>query len=538
MSTNNECRAARESALAIQTAPLTPAERADLRSHLASCEACRVAIGRLDDIIDAASTLDSSEWANDDASSLHDDDARWGNSEADDLFARIEGALDDDVTTEADDSPNQGAEIIAFPALAVAAPQESDDRDEVDDETVAANLDQDSAPPSRWWAGAGLLLAALLVGALVWSLGGDERAALDTPERATADAPDERRDGVEAPEGPTGLPNPALSRADHWAAAPSTREVVPVAILSPAAVTVASINVFASDAAQWSLSDGPEYELLLRSGAVLVEFVGDGSESLMLRTADWSVQVVGTSFYAAADGELDVRVHTGVVDVRVTSAHADLSSGDAQRVVAGEALAGTERRTLTETERDAFSRWIDPASHGLALEQRRSHAASDREARADTEAVAAAAPIAGRTARARTQTPHAEGAELDSEGAELDSEGAEEVEVAANEGEAAAFEPALVLAGARGAQRTRNWREAADYYEVWLSQSAASSQAGAVRLDVARIYLDRLSDPFRAMGHLEAFVTQFPDDVAAPAARAELCRIAMSMGREVATCAP
>ncbi|MFT6626986.1 MAG: hypothetical protein ACJA1R_000239, partial [Flavobacteriales bacterium] len=85
MSTNNECRAARESALAIQTAPLTPAERADLRSHLASCEACRVAIGRLDDIIDAASTLDSSEWANDDASSLHDDDARWGNSEADDL---------------------------------------------------------------------------------------------------------------------------------------------------------------------------------------------------------------------------------------------------------------------------------------------------------------------------------------------------------------------------------------------------------------------------------------------------------------------
>ena len=100
------------------------------------------------------------------------------------------------------------------------------------------------------------------------------------------------------------------------------------------------------------------------------------------------------------------------------------------------------------------------------------------------------------------------------------------------------MDPAALLASARAAQRAHEWAQAAEQYEVWLRQSGVTSQSGAVRLDIARIYLDRLRDPSRAMGHLETFVAQFPDDVAAPAARAELCRIAMSMGREVAACAP
>jgi len=79
---------------------------------------------------------------------------------------------------------------------------------------------------------------------------------------------------------------------------------------------------------------------------------------------------------------------------------------------------------------------------------------------------------------------------------------------------------------AREALRAGDASRAASLYEEALTRlGPAAPEAASVRLELARLYASRLGQSGRAVEHLRAFVDRYPEDVAAPSARQQLCRM-------------
>lgn len=492
MSDKMSCATARALAFDAHRGDLSPAERAAWRAHVAECDACAMLVERTDDMLDAASTLDADAW---------------GEADADDLFARIAGAIDaePEASADADVLPTGDEPTLLLAANRdVGLPDEPSDATETGSRRTARNL-------RPLWGVLVMAAAGALAALGVTLLGDDAPAPAPAPRVAEA---------------------PALPEVDEPPVVPPVdADLEALTRLAMASEDEGPVRVFSDPGASWRIEGGPDYRLHLDRGAVFVEFVGDGTETLRVQTSSWAVQVVGTAFYAAAGEAPDVRVLTGAVDI---------VSGDARtRVAAGERISGAEVAALPESQRAELARRVDPATHEAALDARR----DERIARATPtreEPRVEAAPPAPRTPP-RTSRPPAPApapappvATPPPADEVEDDAGAEPDEV-----EAPALSPgAEALARAEQAQRARRWQDAAAAFEAALAAEPGATWSARARLDVARIYLRHLGTPGAALPHLERFVAEHPSDVAAPAARDELCRVAGELGRDVAACAP
>ena len=86
--------------------------------------------------------------------------------------------------------------------------------------------------------------------------------------------------------------------------------------------------------------------------------------------------------------------------------------------------------------------------------------------------------------------------------------------------------PATLRLEAEEAMRRRNFSGAAGHYEDLLRLLGPRDRAAAtVRLDLALLYYRQLGDERRAIEHLTYFADTWPDDMAAPIAISELCRL-------------
>jgi hypothetical protein len=122
----------------------------------------------------------------------------------------------------------------------------------------------------------------------------------------------------------------------------------------------------------------------------------------------------------------------------------------------------------------------------------------------------AAAPSSAELSRARDRAPLRPRKPSD-QGSDKESEQARRAEL---------------LESGRRAMAARDYAEAANHYEALLGEMPGTDPASmTIRLDLARLYRQHLDEPERAIGHLRTFVMNRPDDVAAPSAVRELCRL-------------
>jgi len=569
-----ECREAALLAFAHQRGELTPAQRAELRAHTATCAACATLVDRVDDLLDAAATWDPAE----DPTTASADDlfariegaidaAPAIDPAADALFDRIEAAIDADAAAVADldgdaspaSAGGTGARRVANTASDAhrAAPTAAESDAEDADDAAVVDLVDTLVRRRRAARAAAIVAVAVAVLALlvvVRPFGGAPTAPAPAPGDADAPSPVAADDPAIAPD-----PTPEAPAPDDESArdgAPTAPEAV-IASLALDADAHGAVRVFASPGAAYTVSDGPDHVLALTEGAAVVEFVGDGTETLRVDVGDWSVRVVGTAFFVEAGDDPDVRVLTGAVEVTSPAGTSHLTDGIA--------LDGRGPRAITAPERAALVARVDVDDHRAALRERRADDAAPSE-------TAAASPTPPRRPPVATPTPIPTPTPTPTPGPRTDARddgpidaglgnGADPTIPSGDPSESAtttagstddpivdpdATEPtpdhAALAAEARDrgrdAQRRRDWVTAADAFEASLAAEPSAPGAGTVRLDLARIYLRQLDDPERALPHLEAFVLAHPTDVAAPAARDELCRAAEALGREVALCAP
>jgi regulator of sirC expression with transglutaminase-like and TPR domain len=109
--------------------------------------------------------------------------------------------------------------------------------------------------------------------------------------------------------------------------------------------------------------------------------------------------------------------------------------------------------------------------------------------------------------------------------------------MAAEEPDAGPRTTADILAAGRSAERNSEWRLAAESYEQALRvMPRDATDAAAVRLDLARIYLRRLQSPELGMQQLRTFLQTWPQDPAAASVREELCRLAAARNLTESLC--
>lgn len=499
--------------LAAHRGELSPEDRASYRAQLQRSDASAQLMERTDDMLDAASTLE--------------DDA-WGQASADDLFARIASELEGDAPAsneehDSNDAPTSAEATTPEPAPSLPLP--------LDDQEPPSDDGRVIAFPRRrsvLWGAVAACIGALIAWRVLAPSDGDVAAPAPAEMAHQSDAPDGASPRGTSPDAPR------EEQANAMQIDPRA-----IASLAPADSGLDAVRILSSDAAVWSVEGGPSYQLSLREGAVLVEFVGDGRNSLTVASGDWSAKVVGTVFYAEAGDEPDIRVLVGAVDVR---------SADEARIVrvdGGAAFQGDTLRALDGGESLALAGYVDPGEHQAELDAAREARVADEQrawdqrrlgergaepARENPERNSAAGEATAREnaeQRIAAASPPADG-----RGSQTPPETAPDVRSDDEEDEA----PPSLSSGelgqlARDAQRRRDWASAAEHYEAWLRQTPVGAGAGAVRLDLARIYLRRLDDPAGAYRHLESFLRSHPDDVAAPMARDEFCRVARTLGR-------
>ncbi|MBA2662249.1 MAG: zf-HC2 domain-containing protein [Bradymonadaceae bacterium] len=257
-----------------------------------------------------------------------------------------------------------------------------------------------------------------------------------------------------------------------------------------------AVKVFASELANWSLTGEQDYELSVQSGTVLVEFLPIEGATLRVKSPRFEVQVIGTVFYVVAEEQAAVGVLTGKVEVQPTSgAPAVVSTGQ-------EILADREVRPMSALRLVEASRHVDLLAHEknlAALAGPKDEADGDDGDDGDDSSEQASAALAQPNDRQAAQ-PQFRAHPSSTE---------EQIRQAADK-----------------AMRARNYAEAARHYERLLTVLPAHDPASAsVTLDLARLYRQRLARPQKAIEHLRRFVVRWPDDVATPSAREELCRL-------------
>jgi hypothetical protein len=289
--------------------------------------------------------------------------------------------------------------------------------------------------------------------------------------------------------------------------------------LAPASSPRASVRIFAAPGTRWSFAGAGRRMIVLESGTLLVAYApGDEAQTegrLRLVGPDFEIEVVGTVFFASTEAGGSVGVAAGTVDVR-------RDRGPPVRLQDGERLGerGEPAPIGAEILR-GIEALVDLEAHRTPAEAETPPAAEDPP---DLEPEAlgrvADAPEPPRQVAARPRVRRAgPGAEagLPSVEAPDDRDGA--------------------WAQAESALRAGDDAGAARILEALLEGlPPRDAAAGPVHLDLARLYAERLGRPERALMHLGRFVDGWPGDVAAPAARAELCRIAVSLGVDEPRC--
>ncbi|RDV36315.1 hypothetical protein DV096_19900 [Bradymonadaceae bacterium TMQ3] len=477
MSSNELCKKIQIDAFDLRRGELSGSDLATLDAHVEHCAGCRNYVERLGDMLDEATIWDPADPVPFDA---------------DALFSRIEQTLDAPHTgvTRGDDA-RLGSPGEAWPAAPPAGERPAHRLTPTgrigpppSGASSKATSSEDDAPNRRSASAAHLIiaLAAALVAFLAWPL--IFSGWVDSP-----DAPDAANEGV-ASSAEAKIAGVADSQTPSAAPTPDAAESAPT-------VELDALRLFASDDARWGISVLEQgWEIEARQGTLVLEFLPDENQTLQVRFPGGEATVVGTAFYVDAD-QSELGVITGEVVVRG-------EEGDEEAVLGGSAWAEGVQRPITPTRWESVTTHVDPESHrarqALAREAARAHASTPSSA---DDLSAAPTRNAGITTRPPSTRP------TSAKGSTTRAPG-----------------PATLRLEAEEAMRRRNFAEAADRYEDLLEVLGPRDRAAAtVRLDLALLYYRQLGDERRAIDHLTYFADTWPDDMAAPIAINELCRL-------------
>jgi tetratricopeptide (TPR) repeat protein len=270
--------------------------------------------------------------------------------------------------------------------------------------------------------------------------------------------------------------------------------------LAPVASAQQAVKVFASDGATWTLDrEGSGYVVHLRGGTLLIEFLPTvAGESLRVETQDTRIDVVGTVFFVRAEAK-PAQEEVGVLAGSVRVKHA--GQGGDKLLKPGQGMeASGDVRALEPATFEQVRPLVDLQAHNAAL--------------------AARAASAQEVVSPRKPAPQA----VEREVVKRDVPVVREVAKPAPQ-------PRVESAGelrqrATDALAARQYAQAAQDYERLLTRTPAGTpEAATLRLELARIYMRELNQREQAIGHLRAFIKDHPDDVAAPSARRQLCRL-------------
>ena len=345
--------------------------------------------------------------------------------------------------------------------------------------------DHDTPQPPSAWPKLLLALAALaILGlglALLWhTTSHDPDPVTSSPSVAMTDLPPAPKE-VAKPE-----PSEPLIQEKP----PEVSDAVATLPLRPERSADDAVRIFPSPGALWQLSHQDlTHTLEITQGTLLVEFVParPGKERLVVATAGMKVQVLGTLFYVSTPAAQNpqVGVITGKVKVE-TKAHGSFTLSDDQEIVLDQAPA------VQAIDPEAKSRWtkvVSVQTHQHALKT----AALEQLRRTQEEA------------KERTRQE------------ELGS----------------------LRQSAKLALENRHYDEGAKLYEALLAKLPASHHESAtVRLELVRLYMRHLKEKERAIAHLRTFILRHPQDVAAPSATRQLCRLLDTAASHEPLCAP
>ncbi|RAL20926.1 hypothetical protein DL240_14725 [Lujinxingia litoralis] len=262
-----------------------------------------------------------------------------------------------------------------------------------------------------------------------------------------------------------------------------------------------ALRLFASDDARWGISviEGG-WEIDARQGTLVLEFLPTADENLNVRFPGAEATVVGTAFYVDAD-QRELGVIAGEVAVRG-------DQSPEQPVLGGSAWQQGRQRPIPSERWEAVTLHVDPQSH------RARQALAREAARARDEASQAEEPAT------HAQTPEEPPASAPHPATAARTTGP------AARGQARRPGPATLRLDAEEAMRRRDFQGAARSYERLLNELAPNARAAAtIRLDLALLYYRQLGDKAQAIHHLSTFADTWPDDLAAPFAISELCRL-------------
>lgn len=278
-----------------------------------------------------------------------------------------------------------------------------------------------------------------------------------------------------------------------------------------------AVQIRASDRAVWSLdrrdgvSDAPHFDLTIEAGQVLVEFLPVDGAALSVSAPELSIEVVGTVFLVDTEtSDVTVDVLAGAVNVR--------ADGETLRVGRGQRATGGRLSAMPAEREASLGEVIDVEAHEaqiLVLETLRQ--AGDYEERG----VEAPHNTRPRVEEREEAPPRPRAPTRPAIAAPPEPEPAAPVERS---------EPAPAPSASERANRAmaeRRWADAARAYEEVVADGSAT---GAVRLDLARLYIRRLRTEERSIPHLRAFVTENPADPASDSALRELCRVTSDAG--------
>jgi hypothetical protein len=349
-------------------------------------------------------------------------------------------------------------------------------------------------PGDRWRAIPGRL-PQVLAAAAVLALTGlllvfwlDSRTAPDYPAPPRLEHPGADRLAQQPAE---------LSRSDPaLAAADPIRAAIPR--LDTQARPHDSVTVFAETGAAWSFHADDELRIELQSGTLLIEYLPEREQLLVVEAPGLQVEVLGTVFFVVAD-EGRSTVGTSAGRLRVTS-----DDGSTVTLEAGEQLEPGGAITLMGRERRALvAEHVDLDGHLRRLAARPSP-------EVETEPETAQHPRSA----------------ADSAEDEVRRESAPD-----------AAAPGSALLRAENAQRRGRYDEAARILETFVEAGEPGQlDIGLARLELARLYETRLDRPNRAAHHLRRFLAEQPSDPAAASARRELCRLAPRLGLDEPGC--
>lgn len=473
---------------------LSALARAAVEEHLLLCSRCRELATKTGEMLGAASDADAETWADIDPGRLFDSiDAAIG-AETCDGDSEPDIRVDElfDAAREADER-----EWASFDsdALFDRISQHIDEspRGEVRDREASSAADENVRPgqrdkvqlgnprrrrplrPMAWVAAAAAVGAALF---LWWGQSADESAPMAPERTEVADLAPPQVDQVEETQGLAATPE-----ADDEQVLAALPLSMPQMHRTPSARD--SIRIFSSDDAEYLFVDAGASALELTEGSILVEYIPEPDSEFTVQALSHRISVVGTVFFVAINGgNVDVAVLEGAVDVTAPD-------DSTHQVGTGEFVAGVERGDLDAEFISQAQRYVDLETHRQALIE---------------------------ASRPAVAQPEVEQPEV--EESEVEEPEVEEPDVT----EPASPSPRALQQMALEAMHGGEYRRAVDLLQDALEQTAPAERANAdILLELAGIHLRALDEPERAADYLRRFLTQWPDDPAAPAVRTQFC---------------